>query len=267
MSELSVPSRPRQRPGATRVPPARPAPPVAAPRSRWRGGLTGRGIGRDVVTLLMLTGTLLLIDAGLTVVWQEPVSAIYTSVRQSELSSQLAALEREAPSQLEVTALGHLHTTGSRIAFLAREEQRSAPDGSPVGRIRIPRIGADFVLIKGTSTGDLREGPGIYPQTAFPGAAGTTAIAGHRTTFLAPFRHIDELHRGDTVSVDMPYGRFVYSVIARKVVKPTDIGVIAPAGYSRLVLSACTPLYSAAERLIVFARLVRIDPLGAARTI
>jgi sortase A len=219
------------------------------------------------VTLLMLTGTLLLIDAGVTILWQEPISALYTTVRQDELSSQLAALEREAPSQLEVTALGHLHTTGSRIAFLARDLMRTAADGSPVGRIRIPKIGADYVVIKGTSVGDLREGPGIYPQTAFPGAAGTTAIAGHRTTFLAPFRHIDDLTRGDTITVDMPYGRFVYSVIGHRVVKPTDIGVIAPAGYSRLVLSACTPLYSAAERLIVFARLVRIDPLGAARAI
>jgi sortase A len=219
------------------------------------------------VTLLILTGTLLLLDAGLTVVWQEPVSALYTSLRQDELSSQLAALEREAPTQLEVTALGHLHTTGAKIAYLARDLQRTAAEGSPVGRIRIPAIGADFVVIKGTSTGDLREGPGIYPQTAFPGAAGTTAIAGHRTTFLAPFRHIDALRVGNTITVDMPYGRFVYSVIGHRVVKPDDIGVIAPAGYSRLVLSACTPLYSAAKRLIVFARLVRIDPLGAARSI
>ena len=233
----------------------------------WRGGLTGRGIARDLVTLLVWSGILVLLDAGLTVVWQEPLSALYTSIRQSQLSGELAALEREAPTQLEVTALGHLHTTGSRIAYLAHALQRDSADGSPVGRIRIPSLGADFVVIKGTSVGDLREGPGIYPQTAFPGAAGTTAVAGHRTTFLAPFRHIDALRRGDTIAVDMPYGRFVYSVIGHEVVKPSDVAVIRPVGYSRLVLSACTPLYSAAKRLIVFARLVRIDPLGAARVI
>ena len=217
--------------------------------------------------MILLTGALLLLDAGLTLVWQEPLSALYTTVRQSELSSQLAALENEAPSQLQLTALAHLHTTGSRIAYLARELEHAVPDGHAIGRIRIPRIGADFVLIKGTSVSDLRSGPGIYPQTSFPGAAGTTAIAGHRTTFLAPFRHIDQLTPGNTVTVDMPYGRFVYSVIGSEVVKPTDIGVIAPVGYSRLVLSACTPLYSAAQRLIVFARLIRIDPLGLARAI
>ncbi len=216
---------------------------------------------------LIVVGALALIDAGITLVWQEPLSALYTTVRQSELSGELAAIEGEAPTQLEVTALAHLHTTGSRIAFLARSLERTAPDGGPVGRIHIPRIGADFIIIKGTTTADLRNGPGIYSQTAFPGAAGTTAIAGHRTTFLAPFRHIDELRRGDTVTVDMPYGRFVYSVIGHEVVKPTDVAVIDRVGYSRLVLSACTPLYSAADRLIVFARLVRIDPLGVARAI
>ncbi len=246
--------------------PAAQAPTRAAARRRgWRGGATGRGLWRDLATVILLTGALLLADAGLTLVWQEPLSALYTSIRQSQLSSQLASLENEAPSQLELTALAHLHTTGSRIAFLARSLERTAPDGGPIGRIRIPRIGADFVLIRGTSTSDLREGPGVYPQTSFPGAAGTTAIAGHRTTFLAPFRHIDKLARGDTVTVDMPYGRFIYSVIGHRVVKPTDIAVIDPVGYSRLVLSACTPLYSAAERWIVFARLVRIDPLGLAR--
>jgi len=240
-------------------------PPRARSSARWRGGLTGRGFARDLATLLLLTGVLLVLDAGATLVWQEPVSAIYTSVRQAELSAQLAALEGEAPTQLQVSALAQLPTVRSRIAYLAHELERTAPDGAPIGRIRIPRIDADFVLIKGTSVHDLQEGPGIYSQTSLPGAAGTTAIAGHRTTYLAPFRHIDELVPGDIVSVDMPYGRFVYSVIGHEVVKPTDVAVIEPVGYSRLVLSACTPLYSAADRLIVFARLVRIDPLGSAR--
>ena len=176
----------------------RPLAPVRAPARvrRRRGGVTGRGWLRDAATVILLTGALLLLDAGLTLVWQEPLSALYTTVRQSELSSQLAALESEAPSQLQLTALGHLHTTGSRIAYLARQLEHTVPDGHAIGRIRIPRIGADFVLIKGTSVSDLRSGPGIYGRLASPAAAGTTAIAGHRTTFLAPFRHIDELVRG-----------------------------------------------------------------------
>ena len=219
---------------------------------------------RNLSTVMIVTGALLIADAGLTLVWQEPFSALYAKVRQDQLGSDLSALEREAPTPLEVTALGHLRDQRQRVAFLAREEERRAPEGSAVGRIRIPRIGASFVLIKGTSASDLRSGPGIYPQTRFPGAPGTTAVAGHRTTYLAPFRHIDALRAGDVIAVQMPYATFTYSVQAERVVAPTDVAVINSGTYDRLVLSACTPLYSAAQRLIVFARLIRTVPRGPA---
>ncbi len=94
---------------------------------------------------------------------------------------------------------------------------------------------------------------------------GTTAIAGHRTTWLAPFRHIDALRPGQPIVLEMPYARFTYRVIGSRVVLPTDVSVLDPVGYSRLVLSACTPLFSASHRLIVFARLSSTLPLGAAR--
>jgi sortase (surface protein transpeptidase) len=94
---------------------------------------------------------------------------------------------------------------------------------------------------------------------------GTTAIAGHRTTYLAPFRHIDSLRPGQSILLDMPYAHFIYRVIGSRVVLPTDVSIIKPVGYSRLVLSACTPLFSASHRLIVFARLQSIEPLGVAR--
>jgi len=135
-----------------------------------------------------------------------------------------------------------------------------------VGRIRVPHIGASFVVVKGTSTSDLHGGPGIYPQTRFPGVPGTTAIAGHRTTYLAPFRHIDALRRGDVIVLDMPYGRFTYTVEGHRIVGPTDLGVIDPVGYDRLVLSACTPLYSAAQRIVVFARLTSTQAPNPARS-
>jgi len=96
--------------------------------------------------------------------------------------------------------------------------------------------------------------------------AGTTAIAGHRTTYLAPFRHIDALRRGDVIVLDMPYGRFTYTVEGHRIVGPTDLGVIDPVGYDRLVLSACTPLYSAAQRIVVFARLTSTQAPNPARS-
>jgi hypothetical protein len=96
--------------------------------------------------------------------------------------------------------------------------------------------------------------------------AGTTAIAGHRTTYLAPFRHIDALHAGNRIELDMPYAHFTYTVLGTRVVSPSDVeAAVGGVGYTRLVLSACTPLFSAAKRLLVFARLTRTTPVGAAR--
>ena len=133
-----------------------------------------------------------------------------------------------------------------------------------MGRIRIPRIGISFVVVNGTSTSALESGPGIYPETVFPGLGGTTAIAGHRTTYLAPFRHIDELRPGNRIMLDMPYARFTYTVMGSAVVLPTDVhAAVDRVGYSRLVLSACTPLFSAAKRLLVFARLQSAEIAGA----
>src|SRR3954452_19273410 len=128
----------------------------------------------------------------------------------------------------------------------------------------MPELGASWVIVKGTTTGDLRHGPGVYPQTPLPGASGTVAIAGHRTTYGAPFRHIDRLSSGDSITVTLPYGRFTYRVQHRRIVGPNDIWVIKRVGYDRLVLTACHPLYSAAKRIVVFARLVGTQARGGA---
>src|SRR5205814_4986069 len=113
-------------------------------------------------------------------------------------------------------------------------------------------------------TSDLQKGPGHYPQTAFPGLGRTVAIAGHRTTYLAPFRHIDDLRRGDEIVLQMPYATFTYRVQTHKIVDPSALWVIRNRGYERLVLSACHPLFSAAQRLVVFSRLVGVAPRGPA---
>ncbi len=121
-------------------------------------------------------------------------------------------------------------------------------------------------MVNGTDTSDLESGPGLYRGTTFPGIAGTTLIAGHRTTYLAPFRHIDSLRPGQQIRLEMPYGRFLYTVIGHRVVAPTNVkAATANVGYSRLVLSACTPLFSAEKRLLVFGRLTRAEPLGPGR--
>jgi sortase A len=221
---------------------------------------------RVLSVVLILTGALALIDAGVTLVWQEPLTALYAKLRQDHLSGTLRAVERAAPTPLERRALASLPDERRRIAFLARELERHTGGGSAVGRIVIPLINASYVVVKGTDTSDLQSGPGIYSETSFPGVAGTTAIAGHRTTYLAPFRHIDALRRGSRILLDMPYAHFIYTVIGERVVAPSDVGAaVGNVGYSRLVLSACTPLFSAAKRLLVYARLTSTVPEGAAR--
>jgi sortase A len=218
---------------------------------------------RALSALLIAAGALALADAVTTLVWQEPLSALYASIRQDHLRGALAREERAPVSAVDRHALAQLPDTRLQIAYLAGKLERRSRDGGAVGRILIPRIGASFVVVKGTSTADLESGPGIYPETTFPGIAGTTAIAGHRTTYLAPFRHIDALRPGNHVLVRMPYARFTYTVTGSRVVSPSDVqAAIARVGYSRLVLSACTPLFSAEKRILVFARLTSEEPIG-----
>jgi sortase A len=219
---------------------------------------------RVLSTVLIIAGALMLSDAALTVAWQEPVSGAYAWIVQDRLGGDLRKLERTPPGAAERAALGSLAGDRRRIAFLARRLRRTAHRGDAVGRIRIPKIKANFVVVDGTDTASLRKGPGVYDDVPFPGAPGTTAIAGHRTTYLAPFRRVDQLARGDEITLQMPYARLVYKVERTRIVAPTNLSVIKRVGYDRLVMSACHPLYSAAKRIIVFARLVQEQPRGAA---
>jgi sortase A len=238
--------------------------PGSQPAERRRSGRARAA--RALAILLVLTGSLVLADVLVTLLWQEPISALYAALRQDHLNGALRRVERAAPSPVEQLTLASIADERRRISYLAGELERHAGDGSPVGRIVIPRIGASFVVVNGTNTEDLKSGPGIFPETSFPGAGRTTAIAGHRTTYLAPFRNIDQLSNGSAIRLEMPYAEFTYTVYGHHVVEPTDVqAAVADVGYSRLVLSACTPLFSAAKRLLVYARLVRTVPRGAAR--
>jgi sortase A len=219
-----------------------------------RAGLLRRAL-RALSTVLIVAGVILLADAGLTLVWQEPVSAFYARMQQGRLDDELEQLERTPLAPHEQRALEKIPDPRRRLAFRARALERRLDPGDPMGRIVMPSIGVSEVFVEGTESGDLRAGPGHYPQTPLPGERGTVAIAGHRTTYGAPFRRIDQLDRGDQIELRMPYGRFTYEVERTRIVEPTEISVIDRVDHNRLVLSACHPLYSAAQRIVVFARL------------
>jgi sortase A len=203
---------------------------------------------------------LLLVDALATLVWQEPLSALYSRVQQGRLGDDLAKLEGTEPTATDRKVLSHLGTLDRKLAYAARTLNRRTDDGHPLGRLRMRSIGVNAIVVAGTGGASLRRGPGHYPGTPLPGARGTVAIAGHRTTYGAPFRRLDKLDRGDRVELSMPYGRFVYTVERRRIVPPTATWVTQRVGYDRLVLSACHPLYSAAQRIVVFAKLVDTKP-------
>jgi sortase A len=212
---------------------------------------------RALSSVMIVVGAILLIDAAATLLWQEPVSAVYAHYQQNALDDNLQELEQAPLAPAEKRALAKIpHTDPDRrLAFGARALKRRLDDGDAMGRISIPEIGVSDVFVQGTDSGDLTKGPGHYPATPLPGERGTVAIAGHRTTYGAPFRRIDKLDPGDKIELRMPYGAFTYRVERTRIVAPTELSVIDRVDHDRLVLSACHPLYSAAQRVIVFARL------------
>lgn len=207
---------------------------------------------RFVAAVMTTSGLLLLADAGATLVWQEPVSALIALRQQSQLDSQLGA-------QPALAAEGEL--SQEELDRLARRHDRRTAKGQAWGRIDMPTLGRDYVVVEGTDEGSLRKGPGHYTETALPGQGRTVAIAGHRTTYLAPFREIDQLEEGDKITVEMPWARFTYTVEGQKIVEPTRTSVIRDVRHERLVLTACHPLYSAAQRIVVFAELEGVVPV------
>ena len=147
--------------------------------------------------------------------------------------------------------------------------RRSAP-GHAFGTIELPKPDRSFAVVQGVEVGPLRKGPGHYDEkpvkTAIPGQGKTVGIAGHRTTYLAPFGTNERLQPGDEIIMKMPYGTFTYAVQknGRAAARATSRSW-TNMGYERLVLTACHPRFSAAERLIVFAKLVRMEPARTAR--
>jgi len=212
-------------------------------------------------TALITAAVVVLIDAGLTLVWKEPVSSVYASLRQDDADEQLAAIEADFLDGLPEAELPP-PADPDRVEALADLFEQQLVTGKPIGRIQIPSIDIDFAVIQGTDTASLQKGPGHYPKTALPGQGRTIGIAGHRTTYLAPFRDIDQIEKGDEIVLEMPYARFTYSVEKTKVVDPGDVQIVDDIGRERLVLTACHPPYSAAQRYAVFGRLDSVSLFG-----
>jgi len=225
----------------------------------------GHRVRRRVGLVLLGLGLGVILWAGAVVVWGDPFTSLYTWHEQGKLTRQLdrttaAWRSREQALERRAKAAAEKRARATTLAALARSFGARLGDGVPIGRIVIPAIGLNMVVVQGTNEGDLEKGPGHYDarsgeNTSLPGTGGVVAVAGHRTTFLHPFRHIDTLKPGDNVYLEMPYGTFRYEVYFHKVVEPNDWSILRPRPYEKLVLTACHPLYSASHRWVTFARL------------
>jgi sortase A len=208
---------------------------------------------------LITAGLVVFADIAMTLAWKEPVSTVYGSIQQGKAEDELAKLESEFPARADLREVEHVKKIHKKVEILAGLFAKRVDQGQAIGRLRIPRIDLDVVAVEGTDTASLQKGPGHYPETPFPGQNGTSAIAGHRTTYLAPFRHLDQLNRGDEIEIEMPYANFAYRVQRTRVVDDSAVGIVHEVGYERLVLTACHPLYSAAQRIAAFAKLTQVS--------
>jgi sortase A len=214
---------------------------------------------------LLGLGGLILAWVAVTLAWGDPLTSLYTRHEQQALSRRLDVLDRHwgGMPRLVVAATPHVSARARAAALLrgrAVAFRSTLDEGAPIGRIVVRRLGLRMVVVQGTSRSDLEKGPGHYDaasgqNTGLPGMGGVIAIAGHRTTFLHPFRHIDDLRPGDVIELQMPYGRFRYTVYHHKVVDDQDWSILRRRPFEKLVLTACHPLHSATHRWAVFARL------------
>jgi sortase A len=211
-------------------------------------------------TLLAVAGALTLGWALLVWQWQDPFTALYTTWRQHQLASQY---DKRARSFTTTISGPTVKAERASIAREAKLYRMSSKRGQVIGRLRVPRMGINMLLVNGTDHDTLKKGPGRDGRTFMPGENRLVYIAGHRTTYLAPFSHIDRLRRGDRVTIEVPYGTFVYAVTRHRIVKSTDLSVLRSPRHELVELQACHPRFFASHRYIAYAKLLRVEPRGA----
>jgi sortase A len=216
---------------------------------------------RILSTLMIAAGILTLAWAIAVWRWQDPVTAVYTHWKQHELASSYQRLVTHYTAPKLQNDLAAERREIRREAARFRHEMRP---GDAIGRIRIGRIGLKMVLVNGTDHESLKKGPGRDLRTFMPGQDRLVYIAGHRTTYLAPFSHIDKIRAGDSIRLEMPYATFLYRATRHRIVEATDLSVLRSPHHEELELQACHPRFFASHRYIVYAKLVRVEPQNGA---
>lgn len=212
-------------------------------------------------------GGLLLVEGALTAFWKEPLSALFAARTQQALGEDLEALERASAAEAVEAARSRKKTLQYQHRRAVRL-RREVGVGEPIGRLRIDKFDLDTVVVNGTDEEtSLKSGPGQQPETPLPGQKGdwTSGIAGHRTTYGAAFRHIDKIEKGDDIVYTLPYGRYTFEVEKTRIVDAAYTRAFEPQGSDKIALYACHPVYSAAQRILIYGKLRKSEPRGAAR--
>ena len=219
-----------------------------------------RRFARILGGVLIAAGVLTLAWVVVVWRWQDPFTALYTHVQQNRLSH---SYERRVEAfHAKPTHGKGLAAVRLQIAAEARTYERALHTGDPVGRLQIGRIGLKMVVVQGTDHETLKKGPGHYEPSALPGEGHLIYVAGHRTTYLAPFAHINDIEVGDYITFSVPYATFTYRVRRHYIVRSDQLSVLQDHGSEILRLQACHPRFFATHRYIVDAALTTITPTG-----
>jgi sortase A len=230
----------------------------AAPRIRH--GFVRRAL-RVLSYVLLGLGVLAFVWVFVIWKWSDPVTALYTRYEQHQLKTQYVHVREKVVKSLPVIApTVPIRVEKHQLALVANRYRADAKTGTAMGRIEVPRLHLNMILLNGTDEGSLKRGPGRDARTYMPGQGQLVYIAGHRTTYLAPFSHIDEMRNGDLITLSVPYGKFTYRVYTHVIVAATDLARLKTFGKDVVVLQACHPRFFATHRYLVYGRLVHVTP-------
>jgi sortase A len=214
-----------------------------------------RRLARAAGLVLAVAGVLTLIWAVVVWQWQDPFTGLYTTWQQHRLEGQLNREFDEYAGPRHTFASQSPSAEAHAVGLAAARFRRTVDVGQPIGRILIPRLSLHMILVNGTDEGTLERGPGRDLRTYMPGQNRLVYIAGHRTTYLAPFSHIDQIRPGDSITLELPYATFRYRAVRHVIVAADDLAVLRSPRHELLALQACHPRFFATHRYIVYARL------------
>jgi sortase A len=215
-------------------------------------------MGHRIGTFLLVIGLGILAWAATVYLWKDPFTTAYTAYEQRRLASNLDEQFDNWHPTREPVAESSDPVKRDDVSREAKRYRLTSEDGDAIARIRIPQLDLNLVLVNGTSVSDLRRGPGRHLETYMPGEHELVYIAGHRTTYGAPFGDINELKAGDTITLELPYATIEYRVTRHRIVDDNDVSVLESPHHEQLVLQACHPRFFASQRYLVYATPVSV---------